>query len=314
MRNMQAPISSPDESTFHAPPGFRAGYVAVVGRPNVGKSTLVNRFVGQKVSIVSEKPQTTRTRLLGILTLPDAQIIFIDTPGIHKPIHSLGEAMVKAASSSLRDADLVALIVDASVPPSDEDRLAADAVRAHAARVPALLILNKIDLLNHEAAERAEAAYAPLCDFADVLSVSALRGDNLDALQDTILARLPESPPFYPPDQVTDQPERAVAAELVREQVLAHTYQEVPHAVAVVVDDYKQRSEDMTYIAATIYVEKDSQKGIVIGAGGQMLKSIGQAARVEIEALIGTRVYLDLRVKVRKDWRKKEPRLGLTPY
>lgn len=314
MQYAHTPQDFPNEQTIEAPPGFRAGYVAVVGRPNVGKSTLINYLVGQKVAIVSEKPQTTRSRLLGILTLPQAQVIFIDTPGIHKPMHRLGEAMVKAASLSLRDADLVALIVDASVPLSDEDRLAADAVRSQAGKAPVLLVLNKIDLLDQQNLQDARSAYTALHAFAEVIAVSALRGDNLDALQEAVVGRLPESPPLYPPDQITDQPERALAAELVREQVLAHTYQEVPHAIAVVVDEYKQRSEEMTYIAATIYVEKDSQKGIIIGAGGQMLKSIGQAARMEIEALAGTRVYLDLRVKVRKDWRKKEPRLGLTPY
>lgn len=222
--------------------------------------------------------------------------------------------MVKAAASSLKDADLTALIVDASVPPSDEDRLAASAVHSQARGVPVILLLNKTDLLSQDEVEEAKSAYNQLGPFAGVVSISALRGDNLDVLLEAIVSRLPESPPFYPPDQITDQPERAIAAELVREQVLAHTYQEVPHAVAVVVDEFKPRSGDMTYIAATIYVEKESQKGIIIGAGGQMLKSIGQAARVEIEALVGTRVYLDLRVKVSKDWRKKEPRLGLTPY
>lgn len=296
------------------PSGFRAGYIAVVGRPNVGKSTLINRIIGQKVSIVSEKPQTTRSRLLGIYSTPQAQLIFIDTPGIHKPIHSLGEAMVKAATSSLKDADLAAFLVDASVPPSDEDILAAQAVKAHAKNIPAVLVLNKIDLVSGSKLQEMEALYRELHQFENVVPVSALNGDNLDILVQTLVSKLPESPPFYPPDQVTDQPERAVAAELIREQVLMHTYQEVPHAVAVVVDEYKQRSEDMTYILATIYVEKDSQKGIVIGAGGRMLKAIGQAARLELEALAGTRVYLDLRVKVRKDWRKKNPKLGLVTY
>jgi GTP-binding protein Era len=291
--------------------GFRAGYVAVVGRPNVGKSTLINRLVGQKISIVSEKPQTTRIRLLGILTTETAQIIFIDTPGIHKPHHRLGEAMVRAAVGSLQDADLVAFLVDASVPPTGEDEMAAAALKQHAPALPRLLVLNKIDLISDEEAHQAEAQYAALDGFSEAIRVSATRGDNLDRLLDMLTSRLPFSPPFYPPDQVTDQLERAIAAELVREQVLAHTRQEIPHAVAVVVDEYKERSEEMTYISATIYVERESQKGILIGAGGRMLKAIGQAARQELEAMAGTRVYLDLKVKVRQNWRKKDPKLGL---
>jgi len=305
---------TPQSDLQEYPSGFRAGYIAVVGRPNVGKSTLINRIIGQKVSIVSEKPQTTRSRLLGIYSTPQAQLIFIDTPGIHKPIHSLGEAMVKAATSSLKDADLAAFLVDASVPPTDEDALAAQAVKTHAKNIPTILVLNKIDLVSGSKLQEMEALYRELHQFDHIVPVSALNGDNLDTLVSTIISRLPDSPPFYPPDQITDQPERAIAAELIREQVLMHTYQEVPHAVAVVVDEYKQRSEDMTYILATIYVEKDSQKGIIIGAGGRMLKAIGQAARLELEALAGTRVYLDLRVKVRKDWRKKHPKLGLMTY
>jgi GTPase len=188
------------------------------------------------------------------------------------------------------------------------------AVKTHAANSLVMLVLNKMDLLSQEEMDQAESDYRALGSFAEVLHISAATGENLDALLDKLTGTLPESPPFYPPDQVTDQPERAIAAELVREQVLKYTYQEVPHAVAVVVDEYKERSDEMTYIAATVFVERESQKGIIIGAGGRMLKTVGQAARQELEALAGTRVYLDLRVKVRQDWRKKDPKLGQTGY
>lgn len=298
---------------FDTPPGYRAGYVAVVGRPNVGKSTLINRIVGQKVSIVSDKPQTTRTRLLAICQRPDAQIIFIDTPGIHAAAHRLGELMVRSAQDSLHDADVVLFLADAGRSPNPEDAAAAQAVRLRT-HAPVLLILNKRDLAGGTDLEVRSDSYGSLVPNAERVAVSAKTGDGVDALEERIVALLPESPPFFPPDEFTDQTERAMAAELVREQVLRLTRQEVPHGVAVVVERYEERGEDRASIEATIYVERDSQKGIIIGAGGKMLKSIGQSAREEIEALTERHVYLQLWVKVRKDWRKKDPLLRQMGY
>ncbi|HIC93231.1 MAG TPA: GTPase Era [Anaerolineae bacterium] len=295
------------------PPGHRSGFVAVIGKPNVGKSTLMNVYLGQKVAIVSEKPQTTRWRIRGILTRPDAQIIFVDTPGIHQPKHKLGEFMVETATRAIPDADVILFVVDVSEMPTAEDEQIARLIEEHG-RAPVILALNKADLLPPERVIPHTDAYFKLVKHEDWMLVSATRGDNLDKLLDMIVAHLPEGPRYYPEDQITDQPVRTIAAELVREQVLHFTHQEVPHAVAVVVEDFKERGPNLTYISATIYVEKDSQKGIVIGKEGRMLKRIGQAARREIEALLGTKVYLDLWVKVRKKWRKKEEELRRLGY
>jgi GTP-binding protein Era len=292
-----------------------SGFVAVVGRPNVGKSTLMNAYLGQKIAIVSEKPQTTRNRLLGILTRADAQIIFVDTPGIHAPFHKLGEVMVEVAVRAIPDADVVLFIVDASVPPTGEDILVAEAIREQGGELPVLMALNKVDLLPTSEIPYAEA-YLGMLQPAAWLPVSATRGDNRDALLDLVIAHLPLGPRYYPEDQVTDQQTRFIASELIREAALGRLHQEVPHSLAVIVDEFKQRSETMTYIGATIFVERDTQKGIVIGQGGHTLKNIGRAARVEIEKLVGTRVFLELWVKVRPKWRKKDEelqRLGYTP-
>jgi GTP-binding protein Era len=257
------------------PEGHRSGFVAVVGRPNVGKSTLINAYVGQKVAIVSPKPQTTRRRLRGILTLPKAQVVFVDTPGIHEPRHRLGEYMVETAVRAIPDADLVLFMV---------------------------VVMNKSDLISPgEEMERTQA-YLGMAGCQEAILISATEGRNRDRLLDLILQSLPPGPQFYPTDQVTDQSLRFMAGELIREQVLKYLHQEVPHWVAVVVEEFQERREDMTYIEATVYVAKESQKGIVIGQRGKMLKSIGQAARGEIEELVGTRVYLELWVKVRKRW------------
>jgi len=301
------------ERVDRVPPGHRSGFVAVIGKPNVGKSTLMNVYLGQKVAIVSEKPQTTRWRIRGILTRPDAQIIFVDTPGIHQPKHKLGEFMVETATRAIPDADVILFVVDVSEMPTAEDEQIARLIEEHG-RAPVILALNKADLLPPERVIPHTDAYFKLVKHEDWMLVSATRGDNLDKLLDMIVAHLPEGPRYYPEDQITDQPVRTIAAELVREQVLHFTHQEVPHAVAVVVEDFKERGPNLTYISATIYVEKDSQKGIVIGKEGRMLKRIGQAARREIEALLGTKVYLDLWVKVRKKWRKKEEELRRLGY
>jgi GTP-binding protein Era len=295
------------------PPNHRSGFVAVVGRPNVGKSTLMNAYLGQKIAIVSEKPQTTRNRLLGILTRDDAQIVFVDTPGIHAPLHKLGEVMVETAVRAIPDADVVLFMVDASVPPRGEDALVADAIRAEGEELPVVMALNKADLLSSPESPYADDYLALLQPVAWLL-VSASRGDNRDELLDLVVAHLPLGPRYYPEDQITDQQTRFIAAELIREAALRRLRQEVPHALAVVVDEFKRRDEDMTYIGATIFVERDSQKGIVIGQGGRTLKDIGRTARTEIEKLLDTRVFLELWVKVRPKWRKKEEELRRMGY
>jgi GTP-binding protein Era len=296
------------------PPDHRSGFVAVVGRPNVGKSTLINAWLGQKIAIVSPKPQTTRNRLRGILTRPDTQVIFVDTPGLHRPRHKLGEFMVETAEQAIPDADVVLWLVDASVPPTTADRRVAELLRDKAEGQPVVLGLNKCDLANPADLPAHAEAYGELVEAAACLPVSATRGDNRSELLEQLISRLPIGPRYYPDDQVTDQQERFVAGELVREQVLLHTRQEVPHAVAVMVQEFKRRSEKMTYVSATIFVERDSQKRILLGAGGQLIKSVGQAARREIEQMVGTQVYLDLWVKVRPKWRQSEQDLRRLGY
>jgi GTP-binding protein Era len=301
------------EGEAELPPDHRSGFVAVVGRPNVGKSTLMNAYLGQKIAIVSEKPQTTRSRLLGILTRDDAQVIFVDTPGIHMPFHKLGEVMVETAVRAIPAADVVLFMVDASVRPTREDALVADAIRERASDLPAVMALNKVDLLSPSRGPYTDD-YLALLQPATWLPVSAVRGDNRDELLDLVIAYLPPGPRYYPEDQITDQQTRFIAAELIREAALHRLRQEVPHALAVLVEEFKQRSENMTYIGAILFVERDSHKGIVIGKGGRMLRDIGRTARAEIEELVGTRVFLELRVKVRPKWRKKEDELRRLGY
>ena len=301
------------------PEGYRSGFVAVLGKPNVGKSTLINAFVGQKIAIISPKPQTTRRRLRGILTLPQAQIIFIDTPGIHFPIHKLGEYMVETATKALKDIDLALFMVDLSRPPTREDEEIASLLIPHdpvrkKPPAPVILVLNKVDLLVPEREGAHREAYLALGEFQEWLFLSATRGDNRERLLELIIEYLPLGPQYYPPDQVTDQEVRFMAAELIREQALEFLHQEVPHSVAVVVEEFQERREDLTYISATIYVEKKSQKGIVLGQEGKMVKRIGAAARKEIEALLSKRVYLELWVKVSKKWRRDEGALRRLGY
>jgi GTP-binding protein Era len=290
------------------PEDYRSGFVAVVGKPNVGKSTLINGYVGQKVAIVSPKPQTTRRRLRGILTLPEAQIVFVDTPGIHEPRHKLGEYMVETAARAIPDADVVLFVVDVSRPPGKEDRKLAGLME-RLAESPCILVMNKVDLLSSDQEEAARAEYLALSNCPDSVLISATEGHHRDQLLKLIIQHLPIGPQFYPPEQITDQTVRFMASELIREQVLHHLHHEVPHWVAVVVEEFQERKKDLTYIEATIYVAKDSQKGIVIGQGGQMLKRIGRAARQEIESLVGTKAYLDLWVKVRKQWPRDDAAL-----
>ena len=295
-------------------PEHRSGFVAVVGKPNVGKSTLMNAWLGQKIAIVSEKPQTTRNRIRGILTRPDAQIILVDTPGIHPSIHRLGEYMVEVAARSIPDADVILFVVDASHMPDEKDRQVAGLIREKG-QSPVVIAVNKMDLIPPEELPERCDAYGSLTNSVDLVPISATRGDNRDRVLETVVAQLPYGPRYYPEDQVTDQTERSIAAELVREQVLRTLYQEVPHSVAVLVSEFKERpGKELIYIAATIFVEKSSQKAIVIGEGGRMLKRIGRAARGEIERMLGARVYLELWVKVRKRWRRDERELRRLGY
>ncbi len=287
----------------------RSGFVALVGKPNVGKSTLLNAYLGSKVSIVSPKPQTTRIAIRGILNRDDAQVVFVDTPGLHQPRSRLGEFMVEAARRSIPDADVVCFIVDAAEPPSAQDKRIAEIVKR--SRKPAILVLNKVDIAHH--ADVVLHQYRELGPWESEVALSALKNEGLPALLDEIVARLPGGPRLFPADQFTDVPEREHVAELVREKVLLNTQQEVPHGVAVEIEEWEVRG-DRLYIRATVNVERDGHKGIIIGEGGQMLKKIGGAARYEIERALGQPVFLDLWVKVRKDWRSDPSSLRWLGY
>jgi GTPase len=283
--------------------GFKSGFVSLIGRPNAGKSTLLNALVGQKVAIVADKPQTTRTSIQGVVTLPEAQIVFIDTPGIHKADSPLNKRLMDTVRASLTERDLLLYVADASRPYGAEDGKAVDLARK--AGSPVALVLNKIDLVKEKARllpliEQYKAAF----EFVDYLPVSAAKGKGLDDLRRAIVERLPEGPAYFPEDHVTDQPERFLAAELVREKVLLATRQEVPHSVAVMVDRWEE-TPAITRIYATIRVEREGQKGIVIGAGGATLKLIGTQARREMERLFGVKIYLDLHVRLQPGWREK---------
>ena len=307
--------------------------IAVIGRPNVGKSTLLNRLLGQKIAITSPKPQTTRDQLLGILTLADAQLLFLDTPGIHQPKHKLGEHMVAVAAETIEDADVVLWLVDVNVAPRDEDlRIAAllHGVNVRGKLTRRLVLgLNKSDQYHASEEEQGERvrAYLDLLEWlptgseddeardgAHAILISALRGAGTDELVALLRRLLPLGPRYYPSEQVTDIQTRFIVAELIRERALMLLQQEVPHSLAVVVDEFTPRSEDMTYISAVLYVERQSQKGIVLGQQGKMIKKIGQAARPEIEELVGTRVYLELWVKVYEKWRRREGLLRRLGY
>jgi GTPase len=283
----------------------KSGFVALVGRPNAGKSTLMNRLVGQKVAIVSDKPQTTRNRITGVRNYPEGQVVFVDTPGVHRPLHRLNVRMVDAALAALREVDLVLAIVDASERTGAGDRFVMDAIRK--VETPRVLALNKVDLIAKETLLPVIEAYQRDLGFADIVPISALTGTNVDRLEQVILAHLPEGEALYPEDHLTDQPERFFVAELVREQVLQHTHAELPFSSAVIVDRFEEPDEKgLLRLYCTILVERESQKPIVIGKGGAMIKAIGTAARHELERFFDARVFLDLRVKVRSDWREDE--------
>ncbi len=305
---------------FEVPDGHRSGFVALVGKPNVGKSTLLNRLLSQKIAPVSPKPQTTRTRLRGILTLrrdqghpADAQIIFVDTPGIHEPLHKLGQFMVDTAARAIPDADVVLFMTDLETSPSAEDRAIAELIGQHA-RGPVILALNKADLLSSDEVDSRAKDYLALVQPAEWLAISATRGDNVLELLEAVIALLPEGPRYYPEDEVSDVFLRDIASELIREQAMTLLRDEVPHALAVTVEQFKERSDELTYIEATLIVERASHKGIVIGKGGRTIKSISQAAREELESLLDTQVYLDLTVKVVKNWRRSDDELRRFGY
>lgn len=283
----------------------RSGFVALVGRPNVGKSTLLNSIVGEKIAIVSPRPQTTRTAVRAVLTREDFQIIFIDTPGLHRPKHQLGRTMIRTAQAALQQTDLACFIVEASFKPGPGDRhIAASLDRAAG---PVFLVINKTDLVSPEQLDLYGALYRKLFPFAGSFALSALRKEGLEPLLEAAAARLPEGPRYYPPEMVTDQPERFIAAEIIREKIIHLTREEIPHAIAVVIEGLSPRQgRDLLDLRAEIYVERDSQVGIIIGKGGRLLKEAGSAARREIEALFGRQVYLDLRVKAKRDWRNRE--------
>ncbi len=297
---------------------FRSGFVAVVGRPNVGKSTMLNRLVGQKVAIVSDKPQTTRNRIHCIVTRADAQIVFLDTPGIHKPLHRLGEYMVDVAQRTLGEVDVILFVVDANHRPGKGDEYVAGLLEE--AHTPVVLALNKIDLweegaIGQNKQQSIPAAYGALGKFAGIMPVSALEGHGLTELVDAVVGLLPEGPKYYPDDWVTDHPEQFIMAELIREKVLQLTREEIPHATAVIIEEIRAREDrDLVDVWATIYVERRSQKGIVIGKDGSLLKQVGQLAREEIEALLGSQVNLQIWVKVKDDWRNKEGSLSSLGY
>jgi GTPase len=293
------------------PEGHRSGFVALIGRPNVGKSTLVNALIGQKVAIVSPKPQATRRRVTGILTQPDYQLIFIDTPGIHQnPRHRLNELMIEQAVEAIPDADLLLFVVDVSKRPTAEDKRIAEILKEKGGARPVIFVLNKMDRLPLRRAEaRIESYWALFPDYADSMPTSALEGTNVELLRKHILDRMPEGPRYYPGEQITDQTEHQIAAELIREALFKYMYEEVPHALAVLVEDYQVRENGVVYIGARIWVERESHKPIVIGRGGQRLKEVGIVARKELERFIGGPIYLDLWVKVKSGWRNHEARL-----
>jgi GTP-binding protein Era len=281
----------------------KSGFVAVMGRPNVGKSTLMNALLGQKVAAVSPRPQTTRKRQLGILTLETAQIVFVDTPGVHKPVHKLGEAMNKEAEETLQGCEVILFLVDVSQPPQPEDRLLSDLFRELPQSNKVILALNKADLAAPEQLLLHRQAYCDLAPAATPVAVSATTEDNLDQLLELVLERLPAGDPYYASDQITDLSEREITADLIREAALIILRDEVPHGIAIRIDQYKERNEHGAYIEATLFVERESHKPIVIGQAGKMLKAIGSLAREKIEQMTGRKVYLLLRVKVRKNWR-----------
>ena len=284
---------------------MKAGFVALVGRPNAGKSTLLNKLVGQKLAIVSDKPQTTRNRIVGVRQYPEGQVVFLDTPGVHKPLHRLNVRMVDAALDTLKEVDVIAVVVDGSEPGGAGDDFLMDVVRK--SKVPRVLVLNKVDIADKASLLPRLAEYEKEVGFADLVPISARTGENVDRLEKVLLSHLPEGEPIYPEDYLTDQPERFFVAELIREQVLQQTRDELPFSTAVVVDKFEEAdAKGLMRFFCTILVDRDSQKPILVGRAGARIKAIGTAARKELETFFDARVYPDLHVKVREGWREDE--------
>ncbi|KRF28094.1 GTPase Era [Paenibacillus sp. Soil787] len=283
---------------------FKSGFVAIIGRPNVGKSTLMNQIIGQKIAIMSDKPQTTRNKIHGVYTSNNGQIVFLDTPGIHKPTSKLGDYMSKVAHGTLGEVDAVLFLVDVAEGIGGGDRYIIEQLKH--IETPVILVLNKIDLVQPEALLAIITNYKDLYNFAEIVPVSALKGNNVTTLLEQIVRYLPEGPQYYPADQITDHPEQFVCAELVREKILHLTREEIPHSIAVQIEDMRVEPNGVVHISAVIFVERDSQKGIVIGKQGSLLKEIGRQARRDIETLLGSKTFLELWVKVKKDWRNQE--------
>jgi len=283
---------------------FKSGFISIIGRPNVGKSTYLNRVIGQKIAIMSDKPQTTRNKVQGVLTTNDSQMVFIDTPGIHKPKHKLGDFMMKIAINTLKEVDLIVFMINAEEGFGRGDEFIIEKLKG--VTTPVFLVINKIDQVQPDQLFPLIEQYKDKYDFAEIVPISALEGNNVDRLLDQIKSYLPEGPQYYPADQITDHPERFIVSELIREKALHLTREEIPHSIAVLIDKMEHKSDqDIIHVMATIIVERDSQKGIVIGKQGKMLKEIGQRARLDIENLLGSKVFLELWVKVQKDWRNK---------
>lgn len=287
---------------------FRSGFVTIIGRPNVGKSTLMNKIIGEKIAIISDKPQTTRNKIQCVYTQEDYQIIFLDTPGIHRPRHKLGQYMVGIAKDTLREVDVILFMVDDSTSIGPGDKYIIEQLEGM--DTPVILVINKIDKMNQQSLNELYGKYEDMGLFKNIIAVSALEGANLDNLINLIVNYLPEGPKYFPDYMITDQPERLIVAELIREKILHYTEQEIPHGVAVEINVMAKRSDkDIVDISATIYCEKKSHKGIIIGKNGRKLKGIGKSARKDIEKLLGSRIYLELWVKVKENWRDKNSML-----
>ena len=283
---------------------FRSGFVAIIGRPNVGKSTLMNHLIGQKIAIMSDKPQTTRNKIHGVYTTNDTQIVFLDTPGIHKPQSKLGNYMMQTAESALREVEAALFLIDASEGLGGGDRFIIEQLKK--VKTPVFLVMNKIDKVEPEQLLPMITQYNELHEFAEIIPISALKGNNVETLLEQLSRYLPEGPQYYPADQITDHPEQFVCSELIREKILHMTREEIPHSIAVTIEDMRVKENGVVYIGAVIFVERDSQKGIIIGKKGDLLKEVGKQARKDIEALLGSRIFLELWVKVKKDWRNQE--------
>lgn len=292
---------------------FKSGYVAVIGKPNVGKSAVLNYLVGEKVAIVTEKPETTRDKILGILTREDVQVVFVDTPGIHKPRNLLGKHMTRIAKESLLEVDLIVFILDITSGITSEDKVIFNLLKD--ARKPAILLINKVDLVSKSLALPLIDEASKIYEFKEIIPTSATKGDNMDVLLKKVIEYLPQGPKYFSDEQLTDKTERFLVGELIREKALELTWEEIPHSIAVLVEEFKERpKKKLIYIRATIFVERHSQKKIVIGHKGQMLKNIGEAARKNIEDFLKKRIYLDLWVKVYENWRKDPQALKMLGY